>query len=131
MTTTTPLFQSASEGSAMSSIQREAMNRAIRLLNAAGCQYAILTPDGEKLGALEIIEPKHRTRRMTGIDYRPLYLEKVKALQPGDCVRIVAPDDIRPNALRSTITAWCSQKYGKGACLTTINGQTIELLRVE
>jgi hypothetical protein len=119
-------------------VQTEALNRALKLLNAAGCSYAVIDAEGHKYGGLDVVEPKpprkqrHRNHPIgTFIDYHRQF---TNALKPGEAVKVplgpfTSPEDT--NSLRSSISAYFAREIGPGKILTVITSTEIEVLRIE
>lgn len=120
-------------------VQTEALQRALKLLDAAGCKFAILTAGGEKLGTLELAEPKpERTRRAPRYPRGTLkayYEPLVATIQPGACAVVpYGPFDTdadSKSALRAALCSHCSDTWGNGSYISHMNDAGIELLRVE
>jgi hypothetical protein len=71
----------------MMEVQRIAIERALRFLNAAGCKYCILEADGTKHGTLEIAAPNDTSRRASRFPRGAMlahYMPYVKDLKAGD-----------------------------------------------
>ena len=120
-------------------VTAEAISRAIKLLTAAQCQFAILTADGTKHGTLEIAEPEpKRTRqepRFKRGTLKAYYEPILKTINPGS-VNVVPfgpfdTDKASREALRSAIASECSRVWGNGSYITHMNERGIELLRMD
>ncbi len=118
-------------------VQTEALSRALKLLIAAGVQYAVIDAEGVKHGALEIapkVEPKKRHQNHP----RGAFLKHHEALTS---VLAAGQSTVVPygpyttaedrESLRSSITGYCARTWGGGACITATTDNGIELLRVE
>jgi len=77
----------------MEAVKTIAFERAIKTLEAVGCAFCVIDPDGKKHGFLEVVQTKTRTRsqnkypRGTVINYlKPL----IGNLQPGEVGHICA-----------------------------------------
>lgn len=119
-------------------VQKIAIERALRFLNAAGCKYCILEPDGTKHGALEVAAPKGPTRQASRFPRGAMlahYMPFVKDLKAGDAALVpygdFGADEGSKSALRGALAAWCSAKWGNKTYITHNNAQGVELLRVE
>jgi hypothetical protein len=101
----------------ITNIKAEAAHRAMKLLDASGFQYAVLM-DGEKFGALEIMESNNRpgwvrySRGMTRRHYWP-YLQD---MQPGDVAEI-PQGGFNMATLASNISAACCHTWGNGSAI--------------
>lgn len=119
-------------------VQKIAVERALRFLNAAGCKYCILEADGTKHGTLEVAEdngPKRKSSRFPRGALLAHYMPFVKGIGAGDSVVIpygeFGVDDDAKAALRGALASWCSAKWGNKTYITHNNSHGIELLRVE
>lgn len=115
----------------MKEVQKKAVDNAIRALRAVGCQFAVVTPDGEKLGELQLALPKLSKRRRVH-NFRQLgYIPKIKNMAPGD----VAEFDVSGmekkvrDSFRASIAACARQHFGAASHTSTIVGNTIQLIR--
>ena len=119
----------------MMTVQKEALNRAVALLKAAQCKYAILTPEGETLGELKIqVEPTPAPRRTRTVKYpngelKAYYLPLIESMQHGE-TRVVEPGAFTAEELRSAIAGYCSHTWGNKTYITHIAAKGIELLRL-
>lgn len=117
-------------------VQVEALSRALKLLVAAGCEYAVIDAAGTKHGTLEVVD---KTTARKPRNHPPgSYLEHHKpltsAMQAGDSKTVPfgpfsAADD--RESLRSSISAYCSREWGGGTYITAMGADGIEVLRVE
>ena len=116
------------------STQSIAVSRAIALLNAAQAQYKIITEDGAEYGGLTVVIPKEKKRihtRPRG-ELRDYYLPHIQNMKSGDLVKVPAgPYELED--LRGPITSYCSQHWGNGSYVTSLNRaeNAVEVLRVE
>lgn len=110
-------------------IIEKVIDQAVRNLQSAGCKFAVITPDGRKLGELHVDQPKkhkrHRMHNFTVTGYGP----KVKAMKVGD-VLVFDVGEFNAEAYRKTIIAAALQTFGKGNATSSIQGDTIELMRL-
>ena len=112
-------------------IKKDAINKAIRLLDAVKAKYKIITEDGEEFGELEVmVKPKYSLRRRVFAETG--YIEKIKPMAVGDVVTLSPPDGSTCEQMRSAVCGTLNRMYGAGACMTTINKVTnqVEVLRV-
>lgn len=136
----------------MDQIKQTALNQAVRLLNAVGVPYAVLLEDGSQLGTLTVVIPKapkpkktDRTIHWRWVSEFPNYMEKVRAMKPGDVLEFdatkpeVPPEGDylshtkqRRESLRGSIVSVAIRTFGEGTCMSTLIGDTgkIQLLRV-
>ena len=119
-------------------VQKEAITRAIRLLTAGGCQFAIIEADGTKHGTLEVQESKTRIRAASRFPIGALtsyFQPLIKDMKPGDAKVIpfgqFGADMDAKEGLRSSMASYCSKHWGSKTYLSHINMQGVELLRIE
>ena len=117
-------------------VQQEALKRALQLLRASGCQFAVLDADGTKHGALEVVEPRTRAamrfpRGTITSHFQPF----VKTMAAGDAKVIpfglFDTDDRSKEQLRNSISSWASSEWGNGSYITALQPAGVEILRVE
>ena len=110
-------------------IIEKVIEQAVRNLASAGCKFAVITPDGRKLGELNVDQPKKLTRHRVN-DFRVTgYRERVDAMQAGD-VEIFKVGTHNAEQYRGAISARATTKFGKGNATSTIVGDEIQLLRL-
>lgn len=125
----------------LSDVQQVAVDKAIKLLKAAGVQYAIRYPDGATTGDLKIAPPEAvpPARRKFNNFRKYGYIAKVDAMQPGDTITIVVPEDVREagakaiDSFQGSIASRAAKSFGPGNFITTATGEgrtAIEILRV-
>lgn len=116
----------------MKEVQKKAIENAIRLLKGAGCNYAVVTPDGAKLGNLQLALPKLSKRRRKHNFTRTGYIPRVKNMAPNDVVEFdtTGMTKVEKQAFRAAIAACAHANFGKNSHKSTIVGNKIELLRI-
>ena len=100
-------------------IQDMAFERALRMLDATGAQYAVVY-NGETYGTLELAPPPKVRRRGPGPYPRGVtrahFLPYIGELQPGETAQIPYADfDV--NILQSNVSAFCSTQWGTGSAM--------------
>ena len=114
-------------------IRQTAVDRALRMLDAAGADYAVQF-DGNTYGTLPIAPPppaKPARPRYNRGETRAHYLPYLAPMQPGDSVAIPAgPFDLE--TLARNIAAYCVHMWGRGAAMTHRNddANVVEVLRL-
>ena len=97
----------------MEHMQEVAFKRAINALTALKCQFAIITPEGEKYGELnvakEVVTRKHKQGEMKS--YVDPYLNMV---QVGDGFTVPCGEYDMPTTVRS-VSNWFYKKHGAGS----------------
>ena len=116
-------------------IQKQAAEKAIALLNASGAQYKVIFSDGTEYGELEAVQKK-RTRNVT-IPYgtlQPLYKPYIDEMQVGSVIQLsIAEAEAlggTATSLRSAASAYASKLWGNGTYISTITDKHVEILRI-
>lgn len=115
-------------------VQKEALTRALRLLDAAKCQYAVIDADGVKHGDLDVAVKVKQKRNHPPGSYLQHHQALTEKMSRGDAIVVPfgpfdGPKD--RESLRSSISAYCSRTWGAGTYITAMNGAGIEVLRIE
>lgn len=122
----------------LSPIQKKVLDNALRMLNSLPIQYAIVEPDGNKLGALEVVKPadhRRKPRTYSGYKYRPIYLPVLEKLQENDTADVTlplnVPEGVTIEHLQSSICGYCSGVWGNGTYTTMLNREkrSVSVLR--
>lgn len=114
----------------MKEIQVRELQRAIKFIDALGCTYKIISPEGEEFGTLEV-KPQSKKRPL-----RYPYGELVNFYRPqvrldaaiGD-VQEVAFGKYAPDDIRSGVCSLLSKEWGNGTYTTSITNTSIEVMR--
>ncbi len=112
------------------SIHQVAIDKAIKLLDAAGATYAIQY-NGDTYGTLQVKPASLRPRRYAKGETSAHYLPIIGGLKTGQGASVpMSYFDAR--ILSSNISGYCVHNWGAGNAMTKINRekQTIEVLRV-
>ena len=117
----------------MKEIQLKELQRAISYITAIGCTFKIITPDGEEFGTLEVVPLKPQGARAprkypygaVAKYFRPLLNLD---LSLGD-VCVVDCGAYSPEIVRSGVCSELSAKWGKDTYITSVVGNTVEVLR--
>lgn len=117
----------------MSQIQEQALKRAIAVLDAMKCSYAIIDPLGNKHGLLAVKEPTVRNGgRVHPHGERSSYVRSfLSSMQVGDVIDVPFG---KYDALdvQSSSTSASHKMWGKGSVTTTINRPkaVVEIMRI-
>jgi len=119
----------------MKEIQLKELHRMIKFIEGVGCQFKIITPDGQEFGDLEVKPSGHKTRRPLEHPYGELigfYRPQIKLDAPVGSVQEVSCGEYVPTKIQSGICSYLSREWGKDTYTTFINPKTnlIEILRV-
>jgi hypothetical protein len=116
----------------MREIEKKVLNRALQMLDAIKCEYAVVDADGNQHGELQI-QPK-KTKRPMKYEWgaltnhvRPL----VQNMKIGDVVKVpVAPFDVA--SVQGLVGSCCFKLWGKGAHTASITKDRlyIEVLKL-
>lgn len=112
----------------------KAVDAAERLLRSAGTPYAIQMPDGVTRGSLPVQRPPEklkRQRRVASGFWRQHYLPHLENLEPGGLAVIPVPEGFDATHFQAPISAYCSKHFGSRQFMTTVEGQTVQVLRME
>jgi len=114
----------------MTEMEQHAITRAIKILKALKCEFAVITPTGEKHGDLVITQPtKKFVHKYKGI-YKHInqYVETLNVGQEAE----VPCADFPPNIVQSRTCNWFAKRYGKGSVLTHQKSEnnTISVIRI-
>lgn len=118
----------------MEGVQKVALEKAIRLLDSLKFDYAIVIPDEDAIikGKIQIInkQPK-RTKLVPYGTYSTLFRSHgVDQMAVGDVLSIPCGEH-DPQTIKKTIAAHFGNTWGAGSCVAAINGQSVEVMRVE
>jgi hypothetical protein len=118
----------------MTEVQVIALNKAIKLLVASGCQYAIVTEQGETISnGLEVAVPTERQRAPRKYPYGELtsyYRPLINFDAPIGSVQVVPFGKYPSKDIRGGISSTLSQEWGKDTYITKTTDAGIEILRM-
>jgi hypothetical protein len=123
----------------MSSIQDIALKKGLALMNAAGAKYIVIDVMGFKhtnndtmiLAEKKEVVVRKRSNKYPRHYLRGIYQASVRELTVGGMWNHDSDSHEMAEDIRSAATAFCVQKFGKGACMSTVTGRRIEILRVQ
>lgn len=117
----------------MEDMKKGVLTKALGMLAVLNCQYAVVDPEGNKYGTLEIAEPRDpNKRKYTGIKYLPLFKERVDAIQPSDTVHVFEVPMIEGATLesyRGALCGYCTRTWGHETYSSKIVEGKVHLLR--
>jgi hypothetical protein len=118
----------------MLTVQNNAIDRALRLLDAVGCKYGVVTPDGRTFGALPAqptAPPSRPRKRRPATNFRQTgYSQKLRQMQVGDVERFFPPTGASAQQMQKTIHGTCCRLWGKGSFTTAVIKGAVEVLRM-
>jgi hypothetical protein len=108
------------------------IHKAVALLKASGCQFKVITEDGEEFGGLEVVFKKSKTIR----DGRT-YFELSNHIKPhiggsskvGDVLEVPS-GKYNPEHIRSALCAILTKRWGAGSYTTAITDKSVQVMRV-
>lgn len=118
------------------STKQTAVRRAIALLDAVGASYCVITDDGKRYGALEVVTPRPAKAATEKRDFFSYTNQFLASLKEGETVNVpVLPDHPwTVSELQSNIASYSVRHWGKGNFVTCIvrepEGEYVEVLRV-
>jgi len=112
----------------ISTIEDVAINKAVQILQNMKCQFAIITPNGKKMGNLEVNDSKKRPLKYAMGTLKNYYFPYVKDIGIGNSV-LIPNGEFEPEHLQSSLSAWCSTNWGKGTYATRIIDRGVEVVR--
>jgi hypothetical protein len=120
--------------SAAPTIHHVAIERAIKLLNAAKAPFAIQMPDGAFIGELPVVIEKPKKPKKKINDWMaefPGYSQIIEALEVGDSYSWDAGDLDKAKAFRSTVSSKGIHAHGNESCMTALrDGRHVDILRM-
>jgi len=117
----------------MKDIQMRELQRAVKFIEALGCEFKVITPEGEEFGTLEVKNLKNKTRA----PLRYAYGEIAKFYKPqlnlqaeiGD-VQEIAVGKFTSEDIRGGICSLLTKEWGKDSYTTSISEHSVEVLRI-
>jgi hypothetical protein len=119
----------------MKDIHKAALDKALSYLIAVGCQFAVIDPDGNKHGTLEVVAPKIPGKRNLKYPYGSIaahlkpFLSQLTEIGKHTSFPVL---DFDPQYLKTNAIAWCEYRFGKNKVLFEItdNQKSIEAIRL-
>jgi hypothetical protein len=120
------------------SVVEKAIAKAEVMLKAVNAKYIVVLPDGSVIsqGGLELAQPKQaikRKRRDTEVPYGAytvlLQANGFDKMEKTDVLQVDV-DAMSPESVRGVACSRAAKLWGAGSVITTVNGSTVEILRV-
>ena len=133
-----PLAQSNAASSTPSVVDK-AISKAEVMLKAVNAKYIVVLPDGSVIshGGLELAQPKQaikRTRRDADVPYGAytilLQANGFDKMEKTDVLQVDV-GGMTPESVRGVACSRAAKLWGAGSVITTVNGTTVEILRVQ
>lgn len=116
----------------MKDIQLKELQRAIKFIDALGCTYKIITPDGAEFGTLEVKPAQDRKRaplRYPFGEISKFYKPQLNLQAEIGDVQEIAIGKYSVDDIRNGVCALLSKEWGKDTYTTSIGEGTVEVLR--
>ena len=120
------------------SVVEKAIAKAEVMLKAVNAQYIVVLTDGSVIshGGLELAQPKQavkRKRRDSDVPHGTyttfLQLKGFDAMEKSDVLQVDV-GLMSPESVRGVACSRAAKLWGAGSVITTVNGSTVEILRV-
>lgn len=117
----------------MSNIKTLAVERLVKQLENMGCQFKIITEDGDEFGTLVVASDKPKTTRVYNRYVKETnYIELLKDIKVGESV-FVAAGTAPLDGVQSVCSSYMVMNFGKGTYMTVQHADRngVEVLRLE
>ena len=116
----------------MKEIQLKELQRAIKFIEAIGCKFKIITPEGEEFGVLELKPPKPKRDHAHGEITNFVKANLDLKAEIGSVQQIFVPVKYKPLNIQATTCHILSKEWGKENYTTCLNKNTasIDILRI-
>lgn len=114
-------------------IKKDAFNKALAILDALGCAYAIIDLNGKQIGTLKIAPTKRKFKSDKPFGFvRNQIKAHWKDLQIGETLEMPS-DTIDIAVFQRNLSGFITTKYGAGTHMTSINrkNNVIEVMRIK
>ena len=116
----------------MKDIQVKELQRAVKFIDALGCTYKIITPEGEEFGTLEVKPTKDRKRAPLRYPYGEIskfYKPQLNLQAEIGEVQEIAIGKFTAEDIRNGVSSMLSREWGVDTYTTNINNSAVEILR--
>lgn len=114
----------------MKEIQLRELARCVKLLEGMGCQFKIITPEGEGYGTLEVAPAKKRgALKYKYGELAAFYRKQLNYDLPVGEVQVIECGEYDPATLRGSLCSELGKNWGKDNYTTALAGKTVEVLR--
>lgn len=117
----------------LTELHRRELARCIKFIEAVGCKFKIITPDGDEFGELHAVEEKPRVRAPRKYPYGAVagwFRPRLNVNAAIGDVQVVDCGEFPPDDVRSGICSELHRVWGRETYTTAINGNAVEILRV-
>ena len=117
----------------MKEVQQVSLKKALAMLSAIGCTFAVIDPDGNKHGTLELAEPKTDRKRLSPAfprgEVSEYFVPFIDGMKVGDVVEIPA-EKYGVERIRGSICSWFVRNRGKGSVNTFVTKDSVQVMRI-
>lgn len=113
----------------MKEIQFRELQRVMKFMDAIGCQYAIITDDGEQYGELEVKQRKKSAFAFPRGEVKAFYVPQIDLNAEVGSVQEIAFGKYGAERVRGGICIYLTEKWGVDTYTTSINDNCVEILR--
>jgi hypothetical protein len=117
----------------MKDIQLKEFQRAVKFIDALGCTYKIITPEGDEFGTLEVKATKDRKRAPLRYPYGEIskfYRPQLNLQAEIGEVQEIALGKFTAEDIRKGVCSLLSKEWGIDTYTTNINDSAVEVLRI-
>jgi len=115
----------------MHELQLQQLVKLIKLMDALGCVYKIITPDGKEFGSLQVqTTPQRRKGRYPRGELRNFYRKQINQNAAIGEIQIIEPGPYPIEMIRGGVGSMLNGTWGPGSYVTSIKNKCVELLRI-
>lgn len=117
----------------MKEIQMRELQRAVKFIEALGCEFKVITPEGDEFGTLEVKVAKNKTRAPLRYAYGEIarfYKPQLNLQSEIGDVQEIAVGKFTPEDIRSGVCSVLTKEWGKDSYTTSVNDHSVEVLRI-
>lgn len=96
------------------SVLEKTVQRLVAALEQNGYQFAIVSPDGEKIGELEVCEPKNKRGANRNHGITSYVRSCIRGMNIGE-IRRIDPMDYEPQAVSGVMSYSVAKEFGEDA----------------
>lgn len=120
----------------MQTVQKNVLERAIKMLDSLNLEYVVRIPDAENIvkGEFNIVDKPKRKKRVQVYargTFRNMYRNMgIQYMRVGD-VMTVPLNGFPKDTVQATLASFATDTWGSGACVTAIADGCVEIMRVD
>lgn len=132
MNTNGAIFSSTAQAQPqVSGIKALTLQKAVAMLRAAGCQFAIIDETGQTYGTLQVAQPEPmrtpKKRKYHGVT--DFIRSQIADTPVGGSAMVIPNEQFPLEAISTTTASTCIRLWGSGNFKTHCNGEAVEVLR--